>query len=311
MRSWPMRPLLAVLLVLCTAAPAWADEDPRVGAREAYARGGAAHDRGDHETAAREFARADELVPSNAAIEAALDAAVLSRDIKLCLSIIARAEARPLDERASHALAQAKRAMAPLTGTIVVVCAGAQQCTVALDGDPSVDARRPIAAARGAHHLRVERDGRVQLANIELPSEREATVAESTPAPPPAWQAPVAQEPVAAKPATTPTAGGYRVASLVTGGLSLAVGGITLWSGLDTLDTHRAFDAAHCGPGAAAGTVPGADCGALADSGQSAQLRTNVLLVSSLTLALAAVAIELFLVPKPSAKGPRSAFVQP
>jgi hypothetical protein len=83
--------VVAALLTVATTAVA----APNKAAREAYARGLAAHAHGDLALAAREFARADELAPNAVALQAALDAAVEANDSTLGNELLERSKREP------------------------------------------------------------------------------------------------------------------------------------------------------------------------------------------------------------------------
>jgi hypothetical protein len=77
-------------------------------------------------------------------------------------------------------------------------------------------------------------------------------------------------------------------------GVTALASGLTLASGLDAVAKHDQFAANGCGSGA---TGPRAsDCDARGRAGESAQLRTNLLLGASSVLAVATVAVGVFAV---------------
>src|SRR5688572_26773486 len=93
------------LALLAWAGVAPAQEPAQIEARHAearaiYERGTRAFGTKDYALAAREFARADAVVPSNAALEAALEASLLAGDPVLGMQLAERASGRPTDDRA-------------------------------------------------------------------------------------------------------------------------------------------------------------------------------------------------------------------
>ena len=73
-------------------------------------------------------------------------------------------------------------------------------------------------------------------------------------------------------------------------GLTAVVGGVAVWSALDTKSTHDSFVSGLCS------TTGSATCDGLASSGSSAQARTNVLLGVTGGLAVATLVVALVLV---------------
>jgi hypothetical protein len=91
--------------------------------------------------------------------------------------------------------------------------------------------------------------------------------------------------PVAARGGASPV---WFFAALAATGASA---GLSLWSGVDTLNRHSSFEAAGCIEGPASAT-----CSGLQNGGTSAETRTNVLLVTTAALAAGTAVLGLFVV---------------
>src|SRR5262249_30308245 len=88
------RPFLcaATFALIGSMRAAHANEPPLDAARQAYDRGATAFDNKDYATAARELARADDLVPNNVALVTALKAALRADDAVLGMTLAERAD---------------------------------------------------------------------------------------------------------------------------------------------------------------------------------------------------------------------------
>jgi hypothetical protein len=269
-----VRAFLSAIVVMVVASRAGAQIDA---AADAYDRGVAAHARGDHKTAAREFARADELVPSDGALDAALDACDKCDEALLCTRVAARAE------RTTSAALRAKadgvrRRFAARVGQIEIACAA--PCNVLVDGEP-VEVGAVHTLLSGQHRVVAVRDGRRDERNVEVPAGTRLEVM---------FVAPPKSVPVAVTPLPPPPRrSGISPAWVVLGAGVTAVGfGVAGWSWIDARDTKDEFSNAGCG-------AAGSDrCDALAADGRDALVRTNVILVASSVVALATVTLALF-----------------
>ncbi len=108
------------LLVLGTT-DAYAQAAPDVAhAKEAYARGVAAHERGDLALAAREFAAADAFAPSSVALQAALEAAVDADDPVIGGELIERSKrvASPVPPKLAQSVDAAKKQLGGRAGRV-------------------------------------------------------------------------------------------------------------------------------------------------------------------------------------------------
>src|SRR4051794_10708566 len=100
------------------------DEATKEAARQAYDRGAAAYDAGEYARATSELSRADELFPSDIALELALKAAVKGDDARTAIVLANRADHRSQAGTLGAAAQAARTKMAGRTGTVSVTCPG-------------------------------------------------------------------------------------------------------------------------------------------------------------------------------------------
>src|SRR5262245_27291646 len=123
--------LVCALALLTTPARADAPECRRAEAADRqWQAGQSASEAGDHATAARSYARADELCPHVDALDRALKEVELADEPLLCTELVDRALARGYRPTTTRALGAACRSK--LAG-IVVRCPGSV-CTATIDG---------------------------------------------------------------------------------------------------------------------------------------------------------------------------------
>lgn len=256
---------IACLACLLSEGVAHAD-DTTEAARQAYDRGAAAYDAGDYGLAASELIRADELLPSDVALELALKAAVKGDDARTAITLAARAERRTRSGPLAAAAQAARTKMSGRTGSVTVTCPGRTTCVPRIDG---------TEVTPGESHVILVGDHKV--------------VIEGTPGPREAYDVRVDPDaviviktkPVAATPIGPPTAtpavpppSSDRASSSSSSGISpvwfwigvsatAVLGGAALLSALDTQSKHEDFQAR-----------PTPD---LQQAGLDAQLRTNLL----------------------------------
>jgi hypothetical protein len=130
--------VIAAALAMC-AASGVAEAQPSSSAERlaeaAFDEGVRAHEARDYAAAARHFARADEILPDTAALEAALSAAILADDPILSIALVERAKRDPYPPSSLVALVErAKSELGPRVGHVRVSCPTA--CTATLDGVP-------------------------------------------------------------------------------------------------------------------------------------------------------------------------------
>jgi hypothetical protein len=147
------RALAPIAACLATAHAAHAG-DPRSTAAALYDRAVSAEARGRHAEAARLFAEADEAVPNDVALEAALRAAVVADDVPLGMELAERASSRAMAGPLVAAADDVRARLGPRAGRVRVACPPAARCTAELDGSPM-----PVDEARwarvGPHEVRV------------------------------------------------------------------------------------------------------------------------------------------------------------
>jgi hypothetical protein len=264
----------AIALALALApAPARADGDAdRARAREAYDRGAAAHQRGDHATAARELALADALVPNPVTLQAALESALAADDAALGMELCDRSQRARTDAALAALVRDARARFGRRAGRLRVDCPAATACTASVDG-AAIETGRAIFVPVGRHVVTVRTGEQEERRPIEVePGGSASVVVTGAPAPPPPAPAPAREGPSI----------GWFAGTL---GAAAVAGGVTIGLGVDTAKKHDAFVSAGC-----AGSVHG-DCTALADAGRAAQLRTNVLVGVTGALAAATVVV--------------------
>ncbi|MFO0593277.1 MAG: hypothetical protein U0441_37390 [Polyangiaceae bacterium] len=272
------------------------DAAVRARAREAYDRGVAAQSKGAFAEAARAFATADALVPSPAALGAALEAAAAADDAVLGAELCDRAAARSADgsvptERRAQCDAARRR-----TGRLT------PSADATIDG-ASVKAGRAAVVLPGAHTVRAGTWSRTvtiaggEAAAIEVPAGAgaEAASAGAASGAGTAAGAGAASGSSGAGAASGSSGnagdpamaagGGPRISpvwAVTAGAVTAVAAGFTIASAIDTKEKHDAFVALGCdGP-------KHGDCTERARHGAFAQDRTNVLIGVTAGLAVAA-----------------------
>lgn len=298
-RAW----LLGLALVAgLHASPAWAVDhaDSAGPAKEAYDRGTAAYRRGDYTLAAVEYARADELMPNDVALQAAVEAAVLSDELLLGMELLERSKRGPAEGTLAAALKSARDKFTGRAGRIRVVC-GTAPCQAKVDGAP-MDVRTMRWFKAGAHKviLIVADQPEEQLVDVQPDTVVEVTPKSPSLAPRPAASTPprsTATPPAPIAPAREPSGGISPAWFWIGTGLTAVVGGFTIASGLDTSSKHDDFAGQGCGQAATG------DCSQLAKDGTSAQNRTNILIGATAVAGVTTAVVGLLLVrwsPKPT-----------
>jgi len=279
------------------SAPARASGDE---ARRAYDEGAAAYDRKEYLAAARSFARADALSPNDEVLSLALGSSVEGGDPVLAISLSERAVGRPSPKLAGLANTARSR-FAERVGHVVVLCPAATTCSATLDGAAVTSGERVVVLA-GSHRVVANVDGREVVETVELKPREERSIAISAPASAPMSPLPVALNPPARPLPLAPETkleverdGISPVWFFAAAGATAVLGGLTVWSGLDSNSQFDEFKKAPTESGRV--------------DGEAADLRTNVLLVSTIVLAAATGTIAYFTnfsgLTKPSA-GPRA-----
>ncbi|NUP11705.1 MAG: hypothetical protein HOW73_37135 [Polyangiaceae bacterium] len=253
----------ALVLATCTFALD-VQANPNA-AKEAYDRAADAFARKSYSEAAASFALADRLEPNPIALEAAFKAVLLADDPVLGMELVERAGSRPANPKIDSYVVQAKAAFETRAGKLSVTCADERGCTVKLNGvDLELGKRHWVRA--GAQQLAVTVDGATKPYSIDV--KPRASVDFTAPAPPrspSAAHGDAATETNEAGPRVEdkPSRGLHPAIFGVTAGLFAIAGGVTIWSGVDTLDLHDRYETG--------------DDGAR-DAGVAAQDRTNILI---------------------------------
>jgi hypothetical protein len=294
-RLW--RVVVSTLIAVVMLQRSVRADDTFDAARDAYDRGIAAHARGDFETAAIEFARADAQSPSVVALRAALEEAVRADDPALGAELVERAEARNAEDSALDAAIEAARVrLVPRAGRVRLSCLSGTPCLAALDGAP-LPKDRIVWVRAGQHQLVLQLGRATEQRLLEVPpqivTEIAPTAPLAAPASPAAPDSPdspaahvdktAADKPLAASARASSTT--LRTVVWAGVGLSGALAVATLVSGLDTSSKHAKFIDAGCDGTDARG------CRGLADDGGAAQLRTNVLLGAAIVVAATTVVL--------------------
>lgn len=304
--------LLASLIVSLSAGDAVAQSSGAASeARSAYERGSRAYQAHDYALAAREFARADSFQPSDAAIEAALEASLRAGDPVLAMELVERAQGRPLDDRARRALDHASTAFSRRVGRLTFPCGAARSCHVFLDGSEVVQQNAPAIVTPGHHSIRLVVDGDTTVlekdvaagttlnilpdpippsyaASAATGGERENAPAPSTMAPAPANDAGERPE------GTTPAHRTNDFVAIGTGALAVLAAGAIVVSYVDLRAKRSSFEDGACGTDGSAARPLAADCIHRASAGQSAELRTEILLGVTAAAALTTAAFVIF-----------------
>lgn len=265
---------VALCWVVATGAPTAAAAE-RSTADEA--RAGAAYEAAlvairahDYARAASLFDEADTLVPNVVALRSAIDAAVLAQDAVLAVRLSERAAKRPANRALEASARKALDKFEQRVGRVRVECAG-HPCTAMMDGSPA-PVGESLVVAVGSHSVVIDDGVKVTRRQVEVAA---GTVTVAAPSAPEALAEPSSPA------ADDEEQGGWSPAVFWVGlGTTAVLGGFTIWSAVDTRDRYAAY----------------LETGEGADDGRGAQLRTNIMLVTTLSLGLATAAVGVFAV---------------
>jgi hypothetical protein len=184
-------------LAVCVSGVAFAQApsaDARARAKEAYDRGVDAHNKGDMQRAAHEFAKADALAPSAVALQAALDAAIEADDPALGGELLERSTREKPSGQLAASVGQAKTKFAGRAGRVRVSCPSGSTCLETIDGAP-METTKPAWSRTGQHTVVVQVDGDPQTKLVRVEADQIVEVvgakADGTaPAPPPTTDPP-------------------------------------------------------------------------------------------------------------------------
>jgi len=255
----------------------WAQPTPNKAAKEAYDQGSKAFDEGDFATAARQYARADALAPHPIALRWAIVASVRAGDPVLAMTLVDRADERKPDASLDKAVTEAREAFASRVASLAVRCPPRVSCQARVDGSEVRTGDR-VYYLPGTHRVEIDAKGTVTDRWIDLAGGQSSEVIGDAPPPPPAPRA----RPAPRKPIEPEPEGGSPAWFGVTLGITAVLGGVTIWSGVDTLQRHDDYLAAPTPDGY--------------DDGRDAQLRTNILLGATSAAAVATFFVGLFAV---------------
>jgi hypothetical protein len=276
---------VAILIAqLALAAPALASDTETIeAASRMFEQGTAEQRRGDYRSAAQSYARADELVPDPAALEAALKASLLADDPVLGMTLVERSRRGPMPTQLARTVEAVRAKFSQRAGRIAVRCAG---CRVIVDGQPiEVDAPRWFLP--GEHEVVIEAAGHADRRMLQVDA---GSITDVVPL---MGTLPIYPPPGATPSERTVTSGLSPAWFWVALGTTAAAAGATIASGLDTAAKHDAFSKVRSRDGA--------------DEGQSAETRTNVLAGVTAVLGLATAGIGLFAVRWSATEPPATA----
>ena len=257
-----MRWALAALIMLLGTS-AWAD------ASVVYEQGKVALAQGDHAKAALYFSRADELEPHPAALEAALLAVLLSDEPALGMELATRTTRDGSSDKLRELADRARAKFKDDAGRIVVRC---DACDATIDGAPVA---RGVArwVDKGVHAVEMVRGRARQSSAVDVPAGEVITVTFDP-------QSVISPEPNGSD-ETVPSSDGISPLWFVVGlSMTAAAGTATIISFIDTAAIHSDFE--------------GNPSQKLADDGDAAQTRTQVLLGISGALAVTTIVLGLF-----------------
>jgi hypothetical protein len=282
--------LTTAMVLLAPTPPSARAQDvsarERQSAAEAYDRGTAAYLSRDYESAAHWFETAHRLAPAAAALVQAVRAYERAGNDLRAATLGLRLEALYPDDRAAERTARRALRDASRIFRVDVECEG---CTVQLDGavmehpsffvEPDTDHAVEAAFDTGSRRETVRgAAGEQRTLRFEAPPPPPPEVIaqeDETDEPSSVVRAPDAETPVASSSNVVPL--GVTIAAIVA---TAALGGVLIWSGVDTLDGVPAYEA---------NPTPEA----LAD-GQSREARTNWLIAGTSVLAATTLVLMIF-----------------
>lgn len=296
--------LLAVLLLGSIASPAAAQDNASAptpaqvkAAAEAFDLGRQSYKDGRYTEAAEQFERADSNAPSSTALELAIRSRDKAGDLDRAGTLAALAlSLYPDDENIAKIAPDVVSRAAAAAFELTVTCS--EPCEIA-DGQQTVHGnaarQRTLFLAPGTHSLRAGyASGKTESKSVDAVAGGSGSLdfgapkeeVEAPPAPPPEPK----EEPPPPAEEEKKSSGLPPTVVWIGAGATAVAGGVTIWSGLDTVNNPGADKVkAECAKG-------DTNC-ALYKEGRSKQTRTNVLLgvTGGLALAtglIAAVAVD-------------------
>lgn len=282
--------IVAIALALC-AGTALA-EDTKAAARAAYGRGEKLAESGKLREAALAFAEADQLAPTDVALDSAIGAAARTDDPVLVMTLVDRAD---LTRRSGlPAVSDARGKFAGRVGRVDIPCLKLKPaCVAKLDGKVIIE--RVTVVLPGSHAVSLELGARKRDEDVTVGAEEQRAVElpEEKLAPPP----PVVEP--------DPPSGISPWWLTIGGALTLGFGGGALGTGLASISTEQELSDLQ----AAGGSVT--EQQALIDQGETYSLLSNVFIGASAAAATATLFVGIFAVDwsTPSASPPKTMLV--
>jgi hypothetical protein len=281
--------LLASTLFFATTG-AWAQPAPadaRARAKDAYDRGVEAHNKGDMQRAANEFARADSLAPSAVALQAALDAAIEADDPALGSELLERSAREKPSGQLAASVSQAKTKFAGRAGRVRITCPSGSTCLATIDG-AAIESTKPAWSRTGQHTVVVQVDGDPQTKLVRVEADQIVEVIGTKKGESSGASTPPATDPP--KDDGTPKKkrfeDGLPPVFFYGGvGLTVLLAGATTYFALQTSNKHDEFDNLGC----ARANITG--CEDLKDDGEQSQTSTNAGIVLTGVAAVATIVV--------------------
>jgi hypothetical protein len=265
---------LALVAAMIWSAAASSAEPPSEDAGAIYDAATESLRRGDYHEAARGYAKADELAPHAAALEAALIAVMRTEDAALGMTLADRVARDPSNERLGELAGKLRERFEDRAGRLIVEC----RCELSIDGVPA-EPGVAVWLEVGRHHVNMRLSDRTEGRDVDIVAARTVAVRPTETPPEPAPEA-KADEPLAPGPAERPLSESDGISPAVFWigvAVTTAVGVGTVVSFVDLKNIADEFE-----------EQPTEE---LASEGEAAQLRTRVLLGVSAASALATTLI--------------------
>jgi hypothetical protein len=277
--------IVMTLAFACALLPSTSARADVTAAARAYTEGQAAQMEGKYERAADSFELAYSIKPSKEALRSAARMRMQAGQLARAANLSEQLMAKYPDDAPSAALAKDIREQAEATLARLAVTCQAPGCSLSVDGRAltlSVAEKHVFYLAPGDTLLEVNfgdaqvirkvmaRAGaRIDL-NVVAPVRKEKPATASTSA-----------RPVRPALAAAPARGGWpRTVLYVGAGVTAALGGVTIWSALDTSAAHDDYVARPTSSGW--------------DDGRAKQLRTNLLLGATAAAAITTTVIAIY-----------------
>lgn len=269
--------------------------EDRAKAADAYDQGTSAYLGGRYELAAHWFERAYRLVPNSAALLQAIRAQSKAGNVIRAANLgMLMKERYPTDTRGMSTAREAIEAAKPVAVLVVPTCD--KECTLELDG-AVIQYETFFVSAEIDHVLKGGFDTgetTVLVSGDAGTTERVSLVAPLPPPPPPI----------------------PRWAFFSSLGATVALGAVTVWSGIDANNGVNAFEAAArtaSSPGIndSGSPTPAEEAEALLDNGRKRERRTNVLIGVTAGMAASTAVLGIFTNWKKESREPSAKHIEP